>query len=483
MAKRLRRRLQVEDDYTFQGDRISMLPDDILLLILSCLSLKEAIRSSLLCSRWRNLWIFLPKLDLDLDSTTILLQYHRKAYNITKLRSDYVRWVDRIFTILPNSSTNLVRFKVAFDLPLSFSGCVDYWVNSALRRKVESLDLILNTYAYSPEEFYYFPYHKGNFPDNLKLLKRLSLHCVNVSDAAVACLLGNCVLLEQLSLSRCGRMLSSLEVGGTLPVFKCLEISQCPSLSLVVVRDSNIVCIKYAGLGRRHCRFELVGVPRLTQLWIQAAHGQDWNFYIRSIRGIIDMFDSVLPQLHTLKIYYNYKITCNDTLQSMMPNLKELVVVVESEFSDNCSLVPIIKWFSVAPCLQRFVLEASHQDETNAKINELWGPKRDYLINGSDYHVSEINNNNEVQLAYSHIKEVEFFGYRGVRNHLQMISWLVRHGVALERIVVDPRSFEIRPNMPWDRISRIQMDDEIIARKLAKKQLRHVNSRINVNIL
>ncbi|XP_042032161.1 putative F-box/LRR-repeat protein At3g44080 isoform X2 [Salvia splendens] len=436
MAKRLRRRLQVEDDYTFQGDRISMLPDDILLLILSCLSLKEAIRSSLLCSRWRNLWIFLPKLDLDLDSTTILLQYHRKAYNITKLRSDYVRWVDRIFTILPNSSTNLVRFKVAFDLPLSFSGCVDYWVNSALRRKVESLDLILNTYAYSPEEFYYFPYHKGNFPDNLKLLKRLSLHCVNVSDAAVACLLGNCVLLEQLSLSRCGRMLSSLEVGGTLPVFKCLEISQCPSLSLVVVRDSNIVCIKYAGLGRRHCRFELVGVPRLTQLWIQAAHGQDWNFYIRSIRGIIDMFDSVLPQLHTLKIYYNYKITCNDTLQSMMPNLKELVVVVESEFSDNCSLVPIIKWFSVAPCLQRFVLE-----------------------------------------------EVEFFGYRGVRNHLQMISWLVRHGVALERIVVDPRSFEIRPNMPWDRISRIQMDDEIIARKLAKKQLRHVNSRINVNIL
>ena len=104
-------------------------------------------------------------------------------------------------------------------------------------------------------------------------------------------------------------MLSSLKVVvGTLPVFKCLEISQCPSLSSVVVRDSNIVCIKYAGLGRPHCLFELVGVPRLTQLWIKAAHGQEMLYYMMNIRGIIDMFDSVLPQLHTLKIYSSYRI-------------------------------------------------------------------------------------------------------------------------------------------------------------------------------
>ena len=100
-----------------------------------------------------------------------------------------------------------------------------------------------------------------------------------------------------------------------------------------------------------------------------------------------------------------------------------------------------------------------------------WVSETDYLINGSDYEVSEINNSENVQRAYSHIKEVEFFGYRGVRNHLQMIRRLVRHGVALEKIVVDPRSFELRTNMPWDRISRTQMEDEIIARKLAMKHL------------
>ncbi|XP_047979215.1 putative F-box/FBD/LRR-repeat protein At1g78760 [Salvia hispanica] len=480
MAKRLRRRQQVKDDDTL--DRISMLPDDILLLILSSLSFKESVKTSVLCSRWRDLWILLPELDLDLDSTSILLQYHRRGHNINRLRCDYVRWVDRIFTLLPKSSTNLVRFRVAFDLPSLFSGFVDYWVSSAVSRKVESLDLILNTYSYSSEEFYYFPYHKENFPDNLKLLKKLSLHCVNVSDAAVAFLLGNCSLLEQLSLSRCGSKLSSLKVGGTLPVFKCLEISQCPSLSSVVVRDSNIVCIKYAGLGRPHCRFKLICVPHLTQLWIQTAHEQEMLYYIMNIRRIIHMFDSVLPQLHTLKIYSNYKLTCFDTLKKMMPKLKELVVVVQSGYSDNCSLMPIIRWFKVAPCLQRFVLEASRQDETNTKDNVLWGLKRDCLINGSDYDVSDINRSKKVKQTYF-IKEVEFFGYHGVRNHLQIISQLVRHGVALERIVVDPRSFELRQNMPWDRISRNQMEDEIIARELAKNQLRYVTKRIKVNIL
>ena len=104
------------------------------------------------------------------------------------------------------------------------------------------------------------------------------------------------------------------------------------------------------------------------------------------------------------------------------------------------------------------------------------------MINGSDYDVSDINRSKKVKQTYF-IKEVEFFGYHGVRNHLQIISQLVRHGVALERIVVDPRSFELRQNMPWDRISRNQMEDEIIARELAKNQLRYVTKRIKVNIL
>ncbi|KAG6388786.1 hypothetical protein SASPL_150222 [Salvia splendens] len=246
------------------GDRISKLPDDVLVLILSSLSLKEAIATSILSSRWRNLWNLTPKLDLD---WTAILHKRKKLtnYNMNNLSCDY-----------------------------------------AVSRKVEILELILD--ACSPKEYYSFPYKKGNSPDNLRRRKKLSLHYVSVSGEAVAFLLRKCRLLEQLSLSQCEKGLSSLKIVWTSPVFKCLEISQCASLNSVVVRESNIVCIKYVGWGISHSHFKLVDVPLFSQLWIQAeAHTR--LSYIINIRDIINMFDDVLPQLHTLKIYTMSKIT------------------------------------------------------------------------------------------------------------------------------------------------------------------------------
>lgn len=179
-----------------------MLPDDVLVSILSSLSLKEAIATSILSSRWRNLWNLTPKLDLDLDWTAMLNK--RRNYdmnNMNNLSCEYVRWVDRLLTTLPKSSTaNLVRFRVVFDLTSFFTVYIDDWVSYAVSRKVERLELIL--YACLPQEYYSFPYKKGNFPDNLR---RLSLHYVRVSGEAVAFLLRKCRLLEQLFLSQCGK--------------------------------------------------------------------------------------------------------------------------------------------------------------------------------------------------------------------------------------------------------------------------------------
>lgn len=49
--------------------------------------------------------------------------------------------------------------------------------------------------------------------------------------------------------------------------------------------------------------------------------------------------------------------------------------------------------------------------------------------------------------ACYHIKEAKFVGYRGGFNHLKMIERFVKHGDALDNIIVDPRSLLLLRNM------------------------------------
>ncbi|KAK8313032.1 hypothetical protein V6Z11_D01G083100 [Gossypium hirsutum] len=100
-----------------KADRISDLPDSILTHILSFLSTNEAVRTSILPTRWRYLFALLPNLHFDLEDVL-----RRKNFNIHRgvKHLDLNIYLDKFIT-LPDvlfTCRTLVSLKVDKDFVL-----------------------------------------------------------------------------------------------------------------------------------------------------------------------------------------------------------------------------------------------------------------------------------------------------------------------------------------------------------------------------
>ncbi|KAH0699796.1 hypothetical protein KY284_014011 [Solanum tuberosum] len=114
------------------SDRLSSLPDSVLLHILSFLPFDDVVRTTLLCHQWRTLWSF--------SSTLNFIHRSKDLFSVQK----FVSFVDKSLINLHGNCNSLLKLHVEFPFKRCFTSDVTVWVLFAITHQVKELNLVLS---------------------------------------------------------------------------------------------------------------------------------------------------------------------------------------------------------------------------------------------------------------------------------------------------------------------------------------------------
>ncbi|XP_021755831.1 FBD-associated F-box protein At5g56370-like [Chenopodium quinoa] len=231
---------------TEEVDRISNLPDALLSEILSLLSTKEAVATSILSKRWEYIWTEVPVLDF--------------SYSKDKLSSNFTTFVNRVLILNDAPVIRLFRLNLYQEDDEEIEDMhVWSWIRNTMRRDVLEIDVICGT-----------PEARGLVSEKLKVLKLrcplkgsrllysfpilsiLHLEFCYIEDhdsmnniwSGLPCLneflLYHCHGLQNLRIQ--SSSLKRLTVAGTLFRMEGLVIIEAPSLEYISIEDQVYCC-------------------------------------------------------------------------------------------------------------------------------------------------------------------------------------------------------------------------------------------------
>ncbi|KAK9265572.1 hypothetical protein L1049_012473 [Liquidambar formosana] len=398
---------QYDNSHKPSEDRISKLPDEILVTILSRLTIEEAGRTSVLSHRWEYLWTSITVLNFDVsnfDVSEILSEDTRLGKRVLEIeRSRYVCWVNQV--LKSHLGPTIEEFRIVFDLTDRCN--IDSWIKFAIERNVQRLELDLLVFhgrRSQMKQWYTFPTQCLGFA-SFKSLTALQLKHVKVTEVVFNYFLSNCPFLEQLCVIYSSDLVN-IKVAGPSLKLKYLEICHCARLESIEISAKDLVSFKYDG---KKIRIEFKNVPCLVEV-LFGPHFSDLIIHNFS------EFSGWLSHLKTLKLalaFEHYQQVFSPKFP-VLQNLKHLELKIYS--CGRKSLLPCMSLIKACPFLYSFTLEAFWSLGFSI-IRELEATEK---------------------CPHKCLKVVEFVGFAGITVEIEAAMYLIENAVSLEKIIINP---------------------------------------------
>ncbi|KAJ1691739.1 hypothetical protein LUZ63_015894 [Rhynchospora breviuscula] len=429
-----------------QTDLISKLPDCLLCSILSLLPIRDAIRTSALSSRWRDLWKLNP---LHFNDSTIRfdhLNYYQTHFKTLEalvciasahpgpIHTFHIsRLITPAFHCKVDNLMETLTRKGIRDLSLSFGHRegLRYRLPSSLLQ-CQSLRKASLSHCFFPPS----PVVNSCFPN----LRELTLEFVFLWDHLLQCLLESCKQIEVLQLINCSGLqyvrlncakLQKFTIRGAVHA-KEVVIEDAPELRSLRFGESTV----------NHTRISVRNVQKLEVLgffsmnatmWIGKTFSKSYNQVITVLYEIAIMYYEhyflYLNLLLTFDVYllfFQHEMSVNRNMG--LPTVKKLAVLVIGPF--NCSLLSdVLRCF---PCLETLYIKGSI---------------------GQDQHIGFWEQQAPFGFCEQHLKSVTMIQFCGQGSEVDFVKFFVEHGQVLERITL---VCEDKPTA--DRVTTLRRD-------------------------
>ncbi|KAJ8447417.1 hypothetical protein Cgig2_019412 [Carnegiea gigantea] len=398
-----------------ENDGLSRLPQEVLLSILSRLSMKEAARTGVLSHKWKEHWADYPGvLNFEYSRTKEEFCSRTDLARISQDTSDFVNWVTRV--VEQHHGASIEEFKVAFDLDNTYQSHIDKWVVSALAKGVKSLEFDFNARHSILIRFpYTLPLECCNplkCPYNLAStkprLRTLVLKSIIIATEVLECFLHSCPFLENLHIRR-SRGLTSIRVSGLPLALKHLDVSECSKLENIDILAPKLLTFGYKG---QPIQLQIRNASLLSEVSV-AGERTDPLAYA------FDSLSEYFSRLEYLHLSTSLLSEMNLVLPpiSNLTNLKHLRLTIEARCTQ--SLLGWISLIQASPVLQKLTLE----------------------LGSYNWLCDRILGKHDNPQPLKCLKTLEVFGFVGRIIDLELATYVFENAVVLDEVVLDFKHF------------------------------------------
>ncbi|XP_061351943.1 F-box protein At3g62230-like [Gastrolobium bilobum] len=427
-------------------DRFTLLPESLLLIIISFLPFKEAIRTSVLSKRWIHLWEKTTNIEFN-ELFFVKLNQPRREREIQ--RRDFLKfmtfWLD-------NCKEPVVeKFSLRLSKPENAHGIIERCFALATQHGLKELGLDfsdpnweeevfvnehnasveLPKYVYEQKALEYLKLFSCGFLEadllNLHALKEVSFGWVEVKLTLINSLLSNCKMIESLSLKRCWNS-SEFKIEGDDLRLRRLVVDNCYFQNVLFkINAPNLIVFKYYGI---MSLFEIKSPLVMEEVDL------DFDLEFETVAWHVPYLCNLLKDVYPVRVltvcsYILQVIHTGRALRTERDMNARHLILKTNLYNDELHGISFLLYS--CPMLESLTFELGLGRDLDGDECQL----------DVDYQRIWMANVTVYECLISTLKVVEVKNFEGTVNGLLVLYYIIRCGRVLKKVNINVRKGEV----------------------------------------